>query len=119
MLDLRFSETLQSLSSFKQLLFSSFHRGNQRKKSKTGESPLLSIFVFPIWYPHMKISFTIVTFLNLGSLEAASEDTMKLRELIDKSNESLEPYLFGGFEFWNFYAPRTDRMLTVPQKAQI
>ena len=32
MLDFGFSETLQSLSSFKQLLFSSFHRDDQRKK---------------------------------------------------------------------------------------
>ena len=36
-----------------------------------------------------KISPTIVTFLNLGNLEAASEETMELRELINKSNESL------------------------------
>ena len=48
MLDFKFSETSQNLSSFKPLLFSSFHRGDQRgKPSKTGESPLLSIFVFP------------------------------------------------------------------------
>ena len=51
MLDLGFSETSQNLSSFKQLLFSSFHRGDKRKKSKTGESPLLCISVFPITNP--------------------------------------------------------------------
>ena len=51
MLDLGFSETSQYLSSFKQLSFSLFHRGRDQRKKKTGESPLLSIFIFPIWYP--------------------------------------------------------------------
>jgi hypothetical protein len=48
---LRFPETSQNLSSFKKLLFSSFHRGTKGFFFKTGESPPLSIFVFPIWYP--------------------------------------------------------------------
>jgi hypothetical protein len=52
MLDLGFPETSETLSSFKQLSFSSFHRRDQRKKNqKTCEFPPLSIFVFPIWYP--------------------------------------------------------------------
>ena len=44
------SETTQNLSLLKQILISSFHRGDQRKKT-TGESPLLSGFIFSIWYP--------------------------------------------------------------------
>ena len=39
MLHLGFPKTSQSLSTFKQLLFSSFQRGDQEKKSKTCESP--------------------------------------------------------------------------------
>ena len=55
MLDLEFSETSQNLRSFKQLLFYSFQRGGPKeKKSKTGESYLLSISFFPIWYPLLK-----------------------------------------------------------------
>jgi hypothetical protein len=34
MFDLRFSEAFQNLSSFRQLLFSLFHRGDQREKFK-------------------------------------------------------------------------------------
>ena len=43
-----------------------------------------------------------VTFLSLRDLEAAPEETIQLRRLIKSSNESLGPYLFGKFEFWNF-----------------
>ena len=46
-------------------------------------------YVISIKLMILKISPTIVTFLNLGNLEAASEETMELRELINKSNESL------------------------------
>ena len=41
------------------------------------------------------------TFLSLRNLEAAPEDTMQLKRLIKRSNESLGPYLFGKLEFWN------------------
>ena len=47
-------------------------------------------------------SSTSVSFLSLHNLEAASEEAMQLRRLIKSSNESLWPYLFGKFEFWNF-----------------
>ena len=50
----------------------------------------------------LKISSTSVTFLSLRNLEAAPEEAMQLRRLIKSSNERLEPYLFGKFEFWNF-----------------
>ena len=63
MLDLGFSETSQNLSSFKQLLFSSFHRGYQRKKlKKTGEFHLLCISVFPITHPLFWIASFIILF---------------------------------------------------------
>ena len=62
----------------------------------------------------LKISTTIVTFLNLGNLEASSEETMELRELINKSNENLGPYLFGGFNL-SFVIFRPQE-LTVAQK---
>ena len=35
------------------------------------------------------------TFLSLPNLEAAPEQTMQIRRLIKRSNESLGPYLFG------------------------
>ena len=50
----------------------------------------------------LKIRSTSVTFLSLRNLEAAPEEAMQLRGLIKSSNESLGPYLFGKFEFWNF-----------------
>ena len=50
----------------------------------------------------LKIHSTSVTFLSLPNLEAAPEEAMQLRRLIKNSNESLEPYLFGKIEFWNF-----------------
>ena len=50
----------------------------------------------------LKIRPTSVKFLSLGDLEAATEEAMQLRRLIKSSNESLGPYLFGKFEFWNF-----------------
>ena len=50
----------------------------------------------------LKIRATRVTFLSLCDLEAAPEEAMQLRRLIKGSNESLGPYLFGKFEFWNF-----------------
>ena len=50
----------------------------------------------------LKIRSTSVSFLSLRNLEAASEEAMQLRRLIKSSNESLWPYLFGKFEFWNF-----------------
>ena len=53
----------------------------------------------------LKIRSTSVTFLSLRNLEAASEEPMQLRRLINSSNESLLPYLFGKFEFWNFKGP--------------
>ena len=50
----------------------------------------------------LKIPSTHVTFLSLRNLEATPEEAMQLRRLIKSSNESLGPYLFGKFEFWNF-----------------
>ena len=50
----------------------------------------------------LKIRSTSVTFLSLCNLEAAPEEAMQLRRMIKSSNESLGPYLFGKFEFWNF-----------------
>ena len=50
----------------------------------------------------LKICFTSVTFLSLRNLKAAPEEAMQLKRLIKSSNESLEPYLFGKIEFWNF-----------------
>ena len=50
----------------------------------------------------LKIRSTSVSFLSLHDLEAAPEETMQVRRLIKSSNESLGPYLFGKFEFWNF-----------------
>ena len=50
----------------------------------------------------LKICSKSVTFLGLGDLEAALEETMQLRRLIKSSNESLGPYLFGKIKFWNF-----------------
>ena len=50
----------------------------------------------------LKMRSTSVTFLSLRDLEAAPEEAMQLRRLIKNSNESLEPYLFGKIEFWNF-----------------
>ena len=52
MLDLGFSETSQNLSSFKQLIFSPFHRGDQRKKIKNWWIPsfmylCISYYTFP------------------------------------------------------------------------
>ena len=63
-LDLGFPETSQSLSSFKQLLFSSFHRGDQRKKIKNCESPPKSGSSFPnrdplskkMWHKQSKLN---------------------------------------------------------------
>ena len=50
----------------------------------------------------LKIRSTSATFLSLRNLEAAPEEAMQLRRLIKGSNESLGPYLFGKFKFWNF-----------------
>ena len=50
----------------------------------------------------LKICSKSVTFLSLCNLEATPEEAMQLRRLIKSSNESLEPYLFGKIEFWNF-----------------
>ena len=50
----------------------------------------------------LKMRSTSVTFLSLHNLEAAPEEAMQLRRLIKSSNESLGPYLFGKFKFWNF-----------------
>ena len=50
----------------------------------------------------LEIRSTSVTFLSLHDLEAAPEETMQVRRLIKSSNESLDPYLFGKIEFWNF-----------------
>ena len=50
----------------------------------------------------VEIRSTSVSFLSFRNLEAASEEAMQLRRLIKSSNESLWPYLFGKFEFWNF-----------------
>ena len=53
MLDLEFSETSQNLSSFRELLFSSFHKGDQRKKIKktaeTSQSYTLIFWVLGGW----------------------------------------------------------------------
>ena len=54
----------------------------------------------------MKIRSTYFTFLSLCNLHDAPEEAIKLRRLIKSSNESLEPYLFGKFEFWNFFGLR-------------
>ena len=43
----------------------------------------------------LKICSTGVIFLSLHNLEAAPEETMKVRMLIKSSDESLGPYLFG------------------------
>ena len=50
----------------------------------------------------LKIGSTSVTFLSLRNLEAAPEEAMQVRRLIKSSNESLGPYLYGKFKFWNF-----------------
>ena len=50
----------------------------------------------------LKIRSKSVTFLSLRDLEASPEEAMQLRRLIKSSNESLGPYLFGKFKFWNF-----------------
>jgi ribosomal protein S6 len=42
------------------------------------------------------------SFYHLLNLKAAPEEVKELRRLIKSSNESLGPYLFGKFEFWNF-----------------
>jgi hypothetical protein len=56
-LDFGFPETSQSLSSFKQFLFSSFHRGDQRKKIKKCESPQNLALHFLIGIPFYKIFY--------------------------------------------------------------
>ena len=50
----------------------------------------------------LKIRSTSITFLSLRNLKAAPEEAMQLRRLIKSSNESLGPYLYGKFKFWNF-----------------
>ena len=50
----------------------------------------------------VEICSTSISFLSFRNLEAASEEAMQLRRLIKSSNESLWPYLFVKFEFWNF-----------------
>ena len=50
----------------------------------------------------LKIRSTRVIFLSLHDLEAAPEETMRVRMLIKSSNENLGPYLFGKIECWNF-----------------
>ena len=50
----------------------------------------------------LKIRSTFIIFLSLCDLEAAPEEAMQLRRLIESSNEGLGPYLFGKIEFWNF-----------------
>ena len=50
----------------------------------------------------VEICSTTVSFLSFHKLEAASEKAMQLRRLIKSSNESLWPYQFGKFEFWDF-----------------
>ena len=56
----------------------------------------------------LKIRSTSVTFLSPRDLEAAPEEAMQLRRLSKSSNESLRPYLFEKFEFWNFQGPRAE-----------
>ena len=56
----------------------------------------------------LKIRSKSVTFLSLRDLEVAPEEAMQLRRLIKSSNESLEPYLFGKIEFWNFKGPTAE-----------
>ena len=53
----------------------------------------------------LKIRSKSVTFLSLRDLEAAPEEAMQLKRLIKSSNKSLGPYLFGKFEFLNFWGP--------------
>ena len=70
-LDLGFPETSQSLSSFKQLLFSSFHRGDQRNKIKKNWIPpkilalhfLIGIPFFIIWNSSL-LSGTILKYFS-------------------------------------------------------
>ena len=50
----------------------------------------------------LKIRSTSVTFLSLRNLEPAPEEPMQFRRLMKSSNESLRPYLYGKFKFWNF-----------------
>ncbi len=50
----------------------------------------------------LKICSMTIKFSCFHDLEAAPEEGMQLRRLIKSSNESLGPYLFGKFEFWNF-----------------
>jgi hypothetical protein len=50
----------------------------------------------------LKVRSTFVTFLSLRNLKAVPEKAMQLRRQIKSSNESLGPYLFGKFKFWNF-----------------
>ena len=56
----------------------------------------------------LKIRSTSIRLLSLRNLEAAPEEAVQLRRLIKSSNESLGPYLFGKFEFWNFQGPRAE-----------
>ena len=71
----------------------------------------------------LKIRSTPVKFLSLRNLEAAPEEAMQLRRLIKDSNESLGPYLFRKFEFWNcnivICVAKTDRITEKTNKILI
>ena len=76
-LDLGFSETSQSLSSFKQLLFFHFIGGTKGKKSKNCESPQKSGSSFPNRDP-------------LSTTQEATEHHF----LVDLSNHLVKPGLY-------------------------
>ena len=79
MLDFGFSETSQNLSSFKQLLFSSFHRGDQKEKiNKKLVNPLFYLslyflfhipFIYNLWNTRstLQILYSCTYFQNLNS----------------------------------------------------
>jgi hypothetical protein len=54
----------------------------------------------------LKICFTFITFLSLRNLEAAPEEAMQLRRLINSSNESLDHICLGKLSFGIFRAPQ-------------
>ena len=103
MLDLRFFEASKNLSSFRQLLFSLFHGGDQRKKSENPKKCQMSgIHIWescsPLWWYDKKNMFWdfVFTFTwPLPELECLTYNFIRFRTL-KKANIFVEKN-----GFWN------------------
>ena len=72
-----FPERSQNLMSFRELLFSLFHGGDQRKKSETQK-------VSNVWHPYLRILFPFVSACSKGWAKSAPLVEIGLTDLTKK-----------------------------------